>query len=106
MAEFTLEFEFELEVRTECELLEDQMSLLPSSEGFELLFDANGGLGSRKSPALIRRVASFLMAFTSAPSSSEPLVVYRSIGDAGFFSSVHTVWSWHYEGLAIRKPQD
>ena len=86
MAEFTLEFELELDVSTECELLEDQMSLLPSSEGLELLLDANGGLGSRKSPAFARRVASFLMSLRLQPSSSEPLVVYLSIGDAGFLA--------------------
>jgi hypothetical protein len=75
MAEFTEEAELEADVRTECELLEDQMSLLPSSDGLELLPEAKGGLGRRKSPRRARANASLRMSSTEAPSSSEELEV-------------------------------
>lgn len=82
MAELQLEPEPELEVRTERELAEDHTSLFPS-DGFELLFDANGGLGSRYSPAANLFFASLSMSSSEHPSSSEPLDCQRSNGLAG-----------------------
>jgi hypothetical protein len=60
------------------------MSEFDSSEGLELLLDANGGRGFRNSPCRARRIASFLMLSTDAPSSSEALDQYLSRGLAGF----------------------
>jgi hypothetical protein len=75
MAEFTEEPELDADVSALCELFEDQMSLLPSSDGFELLPEAKGGFGRRKSPFRARANASLRMSSTSAPSSSEELEV-------------------------------
>jgi hypothetical protein len=80
MAEPMLEPEPELEVRTDCELPEENISLLVSSDGLELLLDANGGLGRRNSPCRALRIASLWMLSIGAASSSDALELHRSRG--------------------------